>query len=188
MFGSTLQWNHLVWALCIARLWITKSITLLVVDLFRFCFFIIVMIVSMSLEVYLFILGYPICQHMIILLFPKSVHRVWKRELQCPESLGEQGAHPVLFFLACWEELFLAGQFPLGGQLCWLNGGNDTGKIKLSLLPLMGLFSGLLFHCVAKISEMKSRALLVHALSFWGFGWGRQGACGWSLLHHHLGL
>lgn len=179
MFGSTLQWNHLVWALCIGRLWITKSITLLVVVCSDFLFLRdSVMVLSMLLEVYPFVLGYPICWHMIILLFPKSIHRDWKREVQCPESLGEQGAHPVLFFLACREELFLGGQFPLGGQLCWLDGGNDAGQMKLSLLPVMGVFSGLLFHCVAKISEVKSRALLVHALSCRGIAGGRQGACG----------
>lgn len=122
----------------------------------------------MLLEVYLFVLGYPICWHMIILLFPKSIHRDWKRELQCPESLGA-GAYPVLFSWPIREELFLGGQFLFGGQLCCTLMEGMMQPLKLSLLPRYGVFfSGLLFHCVAKISEVKSRALLVHVLSCWG--------------------
>lgn len=36
------------------------------------------------------------------------------------------------FYLSWWEELFLAGKFPLGTEQCWLAWWDESGKMKLS--------------------------------------------------------
>lgn len=53
-------------------------------------------------------------------------------------------------FLSQQGELFLAVEFALGSEQCWLGGWHDADKMKLLSFFFCVVFS-VLFHCVAEI-------------------------------------
>ena len=72
----------------------------------------------------------------------------------------------TFLFLSSLGELFLAGQFPLGAEQCWLGGYDDAGRTKLSSFSFRVVILGFFVprRCLGFLSGLQSFpiAVLVH--------------------------